>query len=113
MAIYVTFKHNGTIGEHFVAIIQISKPVESTLSTKSILSPLENYLESLDISLLKARFFSMAITNVNSGKRSGLKHLLKHVAPLSVWIGSGNHKLALYFKNLLHCPLKYFQQMQL
>ena len=84
MAIYVTFKHNGTIGEHFVVIIQISKLVESTLSTKSILSPLENYLESLDISLLKARFFSMAITNVNSGKRSGLKHLLKHVAPLSV-----------------------------
>ena len=67
MAIYATFKHNGTIGEHFVGIIPISKLVESTLSAKNILSALENYLQSLDISLANARFFCMDTTNVNSG----------------------------------------------
>ena len=40
-------------------------------------------------------------TNVNSGDQGGLKRLLKHAVPLSVWIGCGNHKLALCFKHLL------------
>ena len=57
MAIYATLKHYGTIGEHCVKVIPISKLVESTLSAKNILSALENYLQSLDISVLNARFF--------------------------------------------------------
>ena len=65
MAIYTIFKHNGTIGEHFVGIIPISKLVQSTLSSKNILSALENYLQSLDISLLNARFFCMDTTNTS------------------------------------------------
>ena len=67
--IYATFKNNDTIGEHFVGIIPISKLVESTLSAQNILSALENYLQSLDISLLNDRFFCMDTTNVNSGER--------------------------------------------
>ena len=92
VAMYATFKHNGTIGAHFVGIIQISKLVESTLSAKNILSALENYLRSLDISLLNARFFCMDITNIISGERSGLKRLLKDAVPLGVWIGCVSEK---------------------
>ena len=95
MAIYETFKRDDTIGGHFVGIILISRLVESALSA------LENYLHSLNISLLNDRFFCRDITNVNSGRRSGLKRLLKHAVPLSVWIGCGNHKLALCLKHLL------------
>ena len=94
MAIYTIFKHNGRIGKHFVGIIpisklvqSISKLVQSTLSPKNILSALENYLQSLNISLLNVRFFCMDTSNVNSGDRSGLKRLLKHAVPLGVWIG--------------------------
>ena len=47
MAIYTTFKHDDTIGEHFVGIILISKLVESTLKAIIIFSALENYLQSL------------------------------------------------------------------
>lgn len=43
----------------------------------------------------------MDFTNVNSGKWSGLKCVLKHVVPLGVWIGCGKHKLVLCFKHLL------------
>ena len=100
MTIYATFKHNGTIGEHFEGIIPISKLAESTLSAKTILSALENYLQSLDISFLNARFFCVDTTNVNSGERSGLKRHLKHTVPPGVWIGCGNHKLPLCFKHL-------------
>ena len=57
MAIYATFKHNGTIREHFVGITLISKLVESTLSAKNILSALENYLQSLDYITFKCQIF--------------------------------------------------------
>ena len=68
MTIYATFKHSGTIGEHFVGIILISKIVESTLSAKNISSALENYLESLNISLLNARFFAWILLMLTLGK---------------------------------------------
>lgn len=51
MAIYTTFKHDDTIGEHFVGIILISKLVESTLKAIIILSAVENYLQSLNVLL--------------------------------------------------------------
>ena len=43
----------------------------------------------------------MDMTNVNSGERSGLKQLLANIVPMLVWIGCGNHQLALCFKCLL------------
>lgn len=58
MAIYGTFKHNGTIAEHFIGIIPISKLVETHLSAKNILAAIEQYLESSEISLTNARFFA-------------------------------------------------------
>ena len=61
MAIYATFRHNGTIGEHFWGIILITKLVESTLSTKNILSALENYIQSLD-------FFAWILLILTLGK---------------------------------------------
>ena len=43
----------------------------------------------------------MDTTNVNSGERKVLKPNLQEEVPLLVWIGSGNHKLALCFKHLM------------
>ena len=39
--------------------------------------------------------------NVNFGEKRGMKRLLQHAVPFAVWIGCGNHKVALYFKDLL------------
>ena len=39
--------------------------------------------------------------NVNFGEKRGMKRLLQHAVPFAVWIGCGNHKVALCFKDLL------------
>ena len=44
----------------------------------------------------------MDYTNVNSGERGGLKQHLKNAIPHLIWVGHGNHKLALCFKHLLN-----------
>ena len=43
----------------------------------------------------------MDTTNVNSGEKKRSKRLLQHEVPLLVWIGCGNHRLALCFKHLM------------
>ena len=39
-------------------------------------------------------------TNVNSGSRGGLKRYILHKIRMALWVGCGNHKLALCFKHL-------------
>ena len=65
---------------------------------------LVEFFESIEVSISCCRFPCMDTTNVNSGDQGGLKRLLKHAVPLSVWIGCGNHKLALCFKHLGQFP---------
>ena len=101
MAIYATFKHNGSFSEHYVGIMPISQLVQTHLSAANILEAMKIYLEGLNVSLRNGRFFCMDTTNVNSGERGGLKRLLKHAVPLATWVGCGNHKVALCFKHLL------------
>lgn len=77
------FEHAAKIREHFIGKV----PVE--------------FFENIEVPILNCLFSCMDTTNVNSGDYSGLKRLLKHAVPLSVWIGCGNHKLALCVKHLL------------
>ena len=56
MAIYETFKHNCIIAEHFLGIIPTSELAEIHLNAKKHLA-IKNYLQSIDISLLNAKFF--------------------------------------------------------
>ena len=58
------------------------------------------YFEWIDVSISNSHFLCMDTTNENSGDKKGLKYLLQHRVPLLVWIGCGNHKLALCFKHL-------------
>ena len=62
---------------------------------------LENFFVKDEINLHQARFVCMDTTNVNSGKKNGLKRHLEHKVPLLKWIGCNNHKLALTFKHLI------------
>ena len=39
-------------------------------------------------------------TNVNLGSRGGLKRYILHKIRMALWVGCGNHKLALCFKHL-------------
>ena len=39
-------------------------------------------------------------TNVNSGSHGGLKRYILHKIRMALWVGCGNHKLALCFKHL-------------
>ena len=48
--------------------------------------------------MVNDRFFCMGTTKVNSGE---MKRLLQHAVLLAVWVGCGNHKVELCFKNLL------------
>ena len=56
MVIYETFKHNCIIAEHFLGIIPTSELAEIHLNAKKHLA-IKNYLQSIDISLLNARYF--------------------------------------------------------
>ena len=102
MAIYISFKHNGKISEHYVGILPLSKLVGTDLSAANILKALQSYLEMQEIPIDSSRFFMMDTTNVNSGEKGGLKRLLQHVIPIAAWIGCGNHEVALCFKHLLN-----------
>ena len=62
---------------------------------------LENFFVKDEINLHQARFVCMDTTNVNSGKKNGLKRHLEHKVSLLKWIGCNNHKLALTFKHLI------------
>ena len=62
---------------------------------------LKKYFEDASINIKQARFACMDTTNVNSGKKGGLKRYLANEVPLLNWVGCGNHKLALCFKHLL------------
>ena len=73
----------------------------SQLSAQNVLKAITKYLSDLGIELVNGTFFCMDTTNVNFREKSGMKHLLQHVVPLAVWIGYGNHKVALCFKHLL------------
>ena len=67
---------------------------------KRFLKAITKHLSDLGIELVNGRF-CMDTTNVNSGGKSGTKHLLQHAIPCAVWIHCGNHKVALSFKHLL------------
>ena len=49
---------------------------------------------------MQALFSWMDNTNVKPGSCSGLKRYILHKILMSLWIGCGNHKLGLCFKNL-------------
>ena len=59
------------------------------------------YFEWIDVSISNSHLLCMYTTNENSGDKKDLKYLLQHRVPLLVWIGCGNHKLALCFKHLM------------
>ena len=67
---------------------------------KRFLKAITKHLSDLGIELVNGRF-CMDTTNVNSGGKSGMKHLLQHAIPRAVWIDCGIHKVALSFKHLL------------
>ena len=52
------------------------------LSAANILKALQSYLEKQEITIDNSSFFMMDTTNLNSGEKSGLKRLLKHVVPM-------------------------------
>ena len=101
MAIYGSFEHNKKVSEHFIGIYPISKLVGTKLSAENIMHSLKKYFEDASINIKQARFACMDTTNVNSGKKGGLKRYLANEVPLLNWVGCGNHKLALCFKHLL------------
>ena len=101
MAIYGSFEHNKKVSEHFIGIYPISKLVGTKLSAGNIMHCLKKYFEDASINIKQARFACMDTTNVNSGKKGGLKRYLANKVPLLNWVGCGNHKLALCFKHLL------------
>ena len=73
----------------------------SHLNAQNVLKAITKYLSDLGIELANDRFFCMDTTNMSSSKNSGMKRLLQHTISLAVWIGCGNHKVALCFKHLL------------
>ena len=81
MSIYAAFEHMNCISEHYLGILPISELVGSHLSAPNIFGALNKYLREMNISWSDGRFFCMVITNVNSGKQSGLKRLFKHAVP--------------------------------
>ena len=101
LAIYATFLRNQSISEHFIGLIPVSKEAGAHLSAVNIVSALENVFVKNNINLQQARFVCMDTTNVNSGKKYGLKRHLEHKVPLLKWIGCNNHKLTLTFKHLI------------
>ena len=109
LAIYAAFDYDNVVSEHFIGLIPISKEVGTHLSAANIIKVLERFFLNMDIPIKNARFSCMDTTNVNSGKRSGLKRLLEHAIPLLKWIGCNNHKLALCFKHLIPQFNSYFR----
>ena len=100
MTIYATFNYQGTIKEHYVGIIPISKLVGTELSAPNIMKALIKVFDKINILITQARFSCMDNTNVNSGSHGGLKKYILHKM-MALWVGCGNHKLALCFEPLL------------
>ena len=108
LAINSTFEYNNKISEHYCGIIPISQLVGNHLSAKNVLKAIPKYLLDLRIELVNGRFFCMDTTNMNSGEKGVIKHLLQHAVPLALWTGCGNHKVALCFKHLLQVSPNVF-----
>ena len=100
MAIYATFNYQGTINDHYVGIIPISKLVGTKLSAPNTIKALIKFFDEINILIMQAHFSCMDNTNVNSGSCSGLKRYILHEIPMVLWVGCSNHKLALCFKHL-------------
>ena len=100
MTVYATFNYQGTIKEHYAGIIPISKLVGNELSAPNIMKALTKFFGKINILIMQARFSCIDITNVNSGSHGGLKRYILHKM-MALWVGCGNHKLALCFKPLL------------
>ena len=101
MAIYATFNYQGTIKEHYVGTIPISKLVGTELSAPNIMKALIKFFDEINISITQAHFSCIDNTNLNSGSHGGLKRYILHKILMALWVGCGNHKLAICFKHLL------------
>ena len=101
LAIYATFEHGGTVKEHFIGLLPLSKLVGTCLSAPNVFKVIEDFFQGINVPLRNARYACMDTTNVNSGSRRGLKAYLEHSVPQLIWIGCTNHKLALCFKHIL------------
>ena len=101
IAIYATFNNQGTIKKHCEGTIPISKLVGTELSAPNIMKALIKFFDEINIPLSQACFSCMVNMNVNSGSCGGLKRYILHEIPMALWVGCGNHKLALCFKHLL------------
>ena len=49
-AMYATFEHNGTIKEHFIGIVPLSKLVGASLSAPNVFQVIQDFFRSIDIS---------------------------------------------------------------
>ena len=101
MDIYTTFNYQGTIKEHYVGIIPISKLVGTKLSSPNIMKALIKFVDKINVLIIQACFSCMDNTHANSGSRAGLQRYNLHKIPMDLWVGCSNHKLALCFKLLL------------
>ena len=99
MTAYATFNYQGTIKEHYVGIIPISKLVGTELSAPNIMKALTKFFDKINILITQAHFSCIDNNNVNSGSHGGLKRYILHKM-MALWVGCGNHKLAFCFKPL-------------
>ena len=70
---------------YFIGTLPLSQMVETTLSAESIIKDLVEYFERMKVPISNSCFSCMDTTNVNSGEKKILKHLLQHQVPRLVW----------------------------
>ena len=73
VAMYATFNYQGTVKEHCVGIIPISK-----LNAPNIMKALIKFFGEINIPITQACFSCMDNTNVNSGSCGNLKRYILH-----------------------------------
>ena len=78
MAIYSTFNYQGTIKEHYVGIIPISKLVGTKLSALNMMKALIKFFNEIKVPIAQRCFSCMDNTNVNSGSRGAVKRYILH-----------------------------------
>ena len=78
VAMYATFNYQGTVKEHCVGIIPISKLVGTELSAPNIMKALIKFFDEINIPITQAGFSCMDNTNVNSGSCGNLKRYILH-----------------------------------
>ena len=100
MAVHATFDHNNEINV-FNGIYLIRKFVRASLSPPNIMKSLEQYFPDQSIDMSKVRIACMDTTNLNYGDSGRLERLPRHTILHLNWVGCGNHKLVLCFKQLL------------